>query len=102
MAKKGLQLFAYVFMSNHIHLIANSEAGKLSNTIGDIKKYTSKRIIDTIKSIPESRKEWLLNRFKYRAQHHSRNNNYQVWTHENHSVYLYGLGFIAEKLEYLH
>jgi len=102
MTNKGFQLFAYVIMSNHIYLIANSEIGKLSNTIGDIKKYTIKRIIDTIKSIPESRKEWLLNRFKYRAKQHSRNNNYQVWTHENHAVYLYSPGFMAEKLEYLH
>jgi len=99
---KDFQLFAYIIMSNHVHLIANSEIGKLSDTIGDIKKYTSKRIVDTIKTILESRKEWLLNRFEYKAKQHSRNSNYQVWTHENHAIYLYSPEFIAEKLEYLH
>ena len=44
---KGLQLFAYVIMSNHVHLVAQSSEGALSATIRDVKKYTSKRIIET-------------------------------------------------------
>ncbi|MBN1597061.1 MAG: transposase [Bacteroidales bacterium] len=99
---KGLQLFAYVIMSNHVHLIANSESGNLSKTVGDIKKYTSKRIINTIKIIPESREKWIINRFSFKAKQHSRNKTYQVWTHENHAIYLYSPEFIAEKLEYIH
>ena len=43
MEHKGFQLFAYVIMSNHVHLIANSINGDLSGTIRDIKKFTSKR-----------------------------------------------------------
>ena len=100
--KKEFQLFAYVVMSNHVHLIANSAKGELSTTIGDIKKYTSKRIIETITTIPESRREWMLNRFEFNAKQHKRNKNYQVWTHENHAIYLYSPNFIAEKLEYIH
>jgi len=99
---KGFQLFAYVIMSNHVHLIANSCAGKLSTTVGDIKKFTSKKIIETIQTIPESRREWLLNQFQFNAKQHSRNKNYQVWTHENHAISLYSPEFIAEKLAYLH
>lgn len=99
---KDFQLFAYVIMTNHVHLIANSGKGELSNTIRDIKKYTSKRITETINTIPESRREWMLNRFSFNAKKHSRNKNYQVWTHENHAVYLYSPMFTAEKLEYLH
>jgi REP element-mobilizing transposase RayT len=37
--KKELQIFGYVIMSNHIHLIANSISGNLSGTVRDIKKY---------------------------------------------------------------
>jgi REP element-mobilizing transposase RayT len=95
---KDFQLFGYVIMSNHIHLIANSGTGRLSATIGDIKKYTSKKIIETIQTINESRNEWLLNRFSFNAKQNSRNKNYQVWTHENHAIYLYSNEFIAEKL----
>ncbi|WP_199221579.1 transposase, partial [Desulfonatronum sp. SC1] len=83
---KGFQLCAYVIMSNHVHLIANSSIGDLSGNIRDIKKFTSKRIIDTIISIPESRREWLLSVFSIAALQHKRNSSYQVWTHENHAV----------------
>ena len=107
--KKGLQIFGYVIMSNHIHLIANSTDGHLSETLRDFKKYTAKTIIRAIIEGNESRKDWLLNRFGFNAQQHnlsrsigSRNEHYQVWTHENHAVILYSNDFIREKLEYLH
>nr|WP_319399905.1 transposase [uncultured Carboxylicivirga sp.] len=99
---KGLQIFAYVIMSNHMHLVAHSSTGDLSNTIRDFKKYTAKRIIDTIEYIPESRREWMLNQFRFNAKKHKRNSNYQVWTHENHAIVLYSNNFIAAKIEYIH
>ena len=99
---KNLCLFAFVIMSNHVHLIAQSNDGKLSDTIRDIKKFTSNKILETIDYIPESRKEWMLNRFKYNASHTKHNKTCQLWTHENHAVYLYSPDFIREKLEYLH
>ncbi len=98
----NLDIFAFVIMSNHIHTIMQSSFGKLSDTIRDIKKFTSKRIIEAVQSIPESRKEWMLNRFSFNARQHSRNKTYQVWTHENHAIYLYGPEFIRVKMDYLH
>jgi len=89
-------------MSNHIHLIANSPEGHLSETLRDFKKFTAKTIIGSIKEDNESRRDWILNRFEFNAQQHSRNENYQLWTHENHAVILYSNDFIQEKLEYLH
>ena len=35
---KGLKIYAFVIMSNHIHLIVRSETESLSDTIGDFKK----------------------------------------------------------------
>jgi REP element-mobilizing transposase RayT len=99
---KGLELFAWVLMSNHIHLIARSEKGELSGTIRDFKSYTSKRIIQRITEGPESRSGWMLNLFKCAAEKHQRNTLYQVWTHENHAVELVSNVFVWEKLEYLH
>lgn len=99
---KGLQVFGYVIMSNHIHLIANSPDGHLSETLRDFKKFTAKSIISTIIDGNESRREWMLNRFSFNANRHSRNENFQFWTHENHAEILYSNDFIQEKLEYLH
>jgi REP element-mobilizing transposase RayT len=100
--EREFQLFSYVIMSNHIHLIANSSNGKLSDAIRDFKKYTSKRIIDTIMSTPESRMEWMLNRFESKAKEHTRNEVYQVWTHQNHPEILYSEKFIVQKINYIH
>ena len=69
MDNKGFQIFAYVIMSNHIHLVAHSSTGCLSANIRDIKKFTSKRIVEAILEITESRKDWMINRFKFNASH---------------------------------
>lgn len=40
--EKGMLLYGYVIMSNHIHFIAQSKDGKLSDLIRDFKKFTAK------------------------------------------------------------
>jgi REP element-mobilizing transposase RayT len=99
---KGFQLFSYVIMSNHIHLIAQNNDGKLSENIRDIKKFTSVKILETIQNIEESRKLWMLDRFKLNALHSKVNKYYKVWTHENHAIHLYSNKFISSKIEYIH
>ncbi len=42
-----------------------SEGNNLSDILRDFKKFTSKEIADSIKKIPESRRDWLLNLFWY-------------------------------------
>jgi REP element-mobilizing transposase RayT len=79
---KELAVFAYVIMSNHVHLMLQSQNGTLSQTIRDFKSYTSKVILETIEESNESRKEWMLNYFEYAAKKHKRNSKYQLWTHE--------------------
>ena len=39
---KGLEVFAWVVMSNHLHLIVRAKNGDLSDIIRDIKKFTAK------------------------------------------------------------
>jgi REP element-mobilizing transposase RayT len=46
---KGMILYGYVIMSNHIHLIIQSEEGKLSDLIRDFKKFTAKSILEKYK-----------------------------------------------------
>jgi len=102
-AKKGLKIFGYVIMSNHIHLILQSETLSLSDIIRDFKKFTANRIIDFMEEgFNESRKEWILNRFLFNASKHQRNSKYQVWTHENHAEELLSTKFIQQKLDYIH
>ena len=62
--EKGMILYGYVIMSNHIHLIVQSKEGKLSDLIRDFKKFTSKNILEAIQTDPESRRQWMLDLFK--------------------------------------
>jgi REP element-mobilizing transposase RayT len=99
---KRFTIFAYVIMSNHVHMLVQSETGKLSETIRDFKSYTSKVILNQVESGNESRKEWMLDVFAKAALKHERNSKYQFWTHENHSEHIYSNKFIAQKIEYIH
>jgi len=98
----GLELFGWVIMSNHLHLIARCEKEGLSNLLRDFKSYTSKKILQEIEASTESRKEWMLKIFKDAAFKHKRNSDYQFWTHENHAEVLYSNKFMEQKLEYIH
>ena len=101
--EKGLEVFAYVIMSNHIHIIARSATEELSNTIRDFKKYTSKKIIEHIsESSKESRKEWMLRLFNHAAKRQNKDGQFQVWTHENHAIEVTGNSLIESKVEYIH
>ncbi len=102
--EKGLIIYAYVIMSNHLHLIAAASEGSkgLSAIIGDFKKYTAKQIIQTVKSQPESRREWLLNLFAYHAKYNTNNQTYQVWIQDNRPMELVSRKWLLQKLNYIH
>src|SRR5687767_12702944 len=58
--EKGLEVYSWVIMSNHVHFILSAKEGfKLSDILRDFKRHTSVKIIEAIKNNPqESRKEW--------------------------------------------
>ncbi|MEZ5023281.1 MAG: transposase [Chitinophagales bacterium] len=100
---KGLKIYGWVIMSNHIHCILSSSESKLSDTIRDLKRHTSKYILESVNSASESRSQWMLHQFKYFASRHSRNENYQLWTHENHPIEIeLNSNIFNQKLDYIH
>ncbi|MGG7035928.1 MAG: REP-associated tyrosine transposase [Flavobacterium sp.] len=99
---KGMILYSYVIMSNHIHMIVQSNEGKLSDLLRDFKKFTSKTILEKIQSEPESRREWMLERFKLATETHSRNKNFQFWQYGNHAEEIYSENFMWSKIDYIH
>lgn len=99
---KGMLVYGFVIMSNHIHVILQSKEGKLSDLIRDFKKFTAKNILDAIQQNPESRREWMLERFAKATETHTRNKNYQFWQYGNHAKEIYTLHFLWDKLNYIH
>jgi len=99
---KQLEVFAYVIMSNHVHLLIRSDKEDLSGTLRDFKSFTSKEILKAIMEERESRDKWMLSIFKSAAIRHKRNSEYQLWTHENHAIEVYSNKFVEQKLDYIH
>ena len=55
---KGLNVYAWCLMSNHLHLIANcDEPFQLNDVIRDFKRHTVKKILFQVINEPESRRE---------------------------------------------
>lgn len=99
---KGLILYAYVIMSNHVHLIIQSEDGLLSNLIRDIKKFTAQMILKVIMAEGESRADWMLKRFSFSAKRNSKNSEYNFWQQGNHPEEIFSDKFMWIKLNYIH
>ena len=100
---KGLNLFGWCLMPSHLHMIANTnEPFQLDDVVCDFKRHTSKHLIAQIENEPESRREWLLERFKFAAKIHSKNKNYKVWRDKNHAIELYTEKVTWQKLNCIH
>ncbi|WP_281614370.1 transposase [Flammeovirga sp. SubArs3] len=102
--EKGLNIHAYVIMSNHIHLIISKRLHiNISDILRDFKKYTSKSIIKSIQNnTVESRKEWMLWMFQRAGQKNTRNKKYQFWQQHNHPILLDTSEKLQQRLDYTH
>jgi REP element-mobilizing transposase RayT len=93
---KGLLIYGWVVMSNHIHLIIGSEKEKLSDIIRDFKKFTASKIIEAIEANDqESRKRWLLWLLKKEGR-------IWFWEEGYHGEEIRTKDFFDTKLKYIH
>lgn len=100
---KQLEVFAYVIMSNHIHLIARQLDGELNDTIRDFKSFTAKKIINEINTnLIESRRDWMLHMFKYHAKFKNQNPEYQFWQKTSHPTELNSSDIFEQKINYIY
>ena len=89
---KGMEIYGYCIMHSHIHLIFRSALGDPSGLIGDLKGFTSKKIVRLIEENPEeSRKEWMLWMFERAAKKNSNVSKRQFWQQNNHPIEIWSL-----------
>lgn len=87
---KSLEIFAFVFMLNHLHFIGR--APDLIGVIRDMKKFLSKEMQkNIIATEPEA-----LNLFKIR------DNEYRFWKDGNYSERIETVDFLEQKINYIH
>lgn len=96
--KEKLEIFSYVIMSNHIHMVCRRLDKDLKELLGRFKSICAKEIIKSIETNPqESRKEWLLYLFKYFAKASKQYSENHFWQYTVHPILLYSNEVIAQK-----
>ena len=101
--KKGLLIHAYVIMTNHVHMIiSRNSKNALEDIMRDMKKFTSVKILEAIKTEPESRREWMLELFKEAGEANSNNIVYQFWQQDNHPIECDTSEILKQKMDYVH
>lgn len=100
--EKGLIIYAWCLMPSHLHMLVSAKEGQnLSDIMRDFKKFTSKKIVLTIKEINESR-DWLLNKFAFAAKINSKSDQFKFWQDGFHPISLETNLFKEQKLNYTH
>ena|SRR5690606_797945 len=101
--RKGLDVYAWVIMTNHIHLIIGTHKNKLEDIMRDFKSHTSRELKKAIRNnIRESRKEWMMELMERAGTKNNNNKSFQFWQQDNHPIELWDNYMLDQKLEYLH
>ena len=98
-----MEVFAYVIMSSHIHIVCRTkEPYTLSEVLRDFKKFTSKIFIKLMDEIGESRKNCLMEKFSFEAKRIGRATNFKIWKDDNHAIELGEYINIDQKINHIH
>ena len=95
--KRRLQLFGYVILENHLHLIAS--AADLATQIGDFKSWTARQIIDHLQ---ERCAGTLLRQLHREKARHKIDRAYQVWQEGSQPKQIQNEGMMRQRLDYIH
>ena len=100
---QGLEIFVYVIMTNHVHLICRRTGGDLNELLGRFKGFTSKALLRKIsENMRESRREWLLHQFTYFAKKNAQYGEFHLWRAGNYPVLVNTPTLFEQKRNYIH
>ena len=101
---KGLEIYGWVLMSNHLHMISgvNGRYG-IADILRDFKKFTSKKIVsEMMHDVKESRRKWMLERFRAAAADDLKIKDCRFWQSGNNVETVCSEDFFRQKLNYIH
>ncbi len=99
---KQLEIYAYVIMPSHLHLILRHYDENLNGILRDFKGHTAKEIYKQIlMENRQIRKNMLLNFIKNTAKS-KLNQRYQIWQKTNYPIELDYDRIFDQKLNYIH
>jgi len=81
--KKGLVVYGWCLMTNHLHLIVEAKDGfHLSDLINDFKTFTAKIILQDLNADSDIRRTWIMKKFREAALF----DKLEVWENADHPV----------------
>lgn len=92
------ELFAYVLMPEHVHLLIRPTDGRVSALMRRIKSLSARRIVDSLKSAKDARS---LAALKMRSAGRRRH-GYRIWQQGFHAVPLWSDWMVRKKIDYMH
>lgn len=102
--EKGLNIYGWCIMTNHMHLLVSAKQGNnLSDILRDFKKFTASSILKDLEvNQKESRRNWMLWLFKEAGKRNPNNTMYQFWRQDNRPIEITSNEFFTQKMEYIH
>lgn len=77
---KGLIVYSWCLMTNHLHLLVQPRTGHLLDEIEmQYKAFSTQKILAAIDTEPETRREWLLKRFEDYTNAPGSVRQYNIW-----------------------
>lgn len=95
--EKGLRLYAYAVLDNHLHLLV--ESTDLGQVLQSFKRHTARKILQLAE---QTRRSWLLNQFSHYKARHKRQSEHQVWQEGFHPKQIQSREMLAQKVHYIH
>lgn len=101
--EKDLEIYGWVIMTNHIHMIIGTKGRPMDKIVGEMKSFTSRELRLAIEVHPgESRKQWMMKMMKDAGDKNGNNKDWQLWQQHNHPIGLRTAEMFHQKLQYIH
>jgi len=94
---RGVRIFGYVVMENHLHWIASGE--ELAPQVGRFKSFTARKILDAMQQLGF---QTLLDELRFYKLRHKLDQEFQLWQEGNHPQQIRDEAMMIQKLEYIH
>ncbi|NOZ37289.1 MAG: transposase [Gammaproteobacteria bacterium] len=94
---KGLKVYAYVILENHIHLLVQSE--RLDRDLARFKSYTARQLIEYMDKNNISQ---ILDQLAFYKKAHKDDRAYQFWQEGLHSEWIQSDAMMKQKIDYIH
>ena len=96
---KGLKVYEYVIMTNHLHMIAGTpEADTMSHVLSDFKKHTTREIY---RQLEKDNRRYILNILN-NSYHKKKGYANQIWQRENYPEMIHSDQFLLTKVKYMY